>query len=790
VQVDASSGTVTYTPSADFFGTDRFVYTVSDRQSASSRAVVDISVLPRDDAPQAADDFAHTDQDVPVVIDVLANDADADGDLDVRSVSVVELPLHGATEVDPDTGAITYSPAAGFRGLDSCVYEVRDAAGQAATATVRIEVRPTSHPPRATADAAETPEDTPVTIDVAANDTDPDGDLDPGSVRILVQPLHGGAVVVPETGQIVFTPPADFSGVALLWYEIRDALDQPDTGLVQVTVTPVNDPPVAGEDAALTRLDTPIDVHVLTNDRDSDSRLDPASLRIDTGPASGTVVLQPDGSVRYTPRAGFIGTDTFRYAIADDVGARSNVATVTLTVQAEPAMLIVGRVCEDLDGTGPSLAGPGVAGVAIYLLDGQGQLLATALTQADDLVTPEDETGWYHFPDLPTGTYIVAQKRMTGWSQSYPHATGLELADPPVQPGMHVVTLSQLAEPAVLDFGVFRSGEAGLASVAGRVYVDVNNNGLCDPQEMGLPNVPITISGPVTRVTYTRDDGSYGFEDLPAGDYTIVETQPLLFQDGRDTPGTPHTGSCDDDRFENLALMPDMALMDYNFGEFGLKSQFISKQLLLASTPPSRVFLGQLQVATGDSLLLLAVPADGTLRAATTSEGEPPAVQLYDEHWRPLALAAPGGTLRTPVTAGQHLLMYVHAGSAATVDVTLDAGPPPSPAYVHTNRARIHDVNDDGVVSPRDVLLVINTLNATGSRQLPKINLGTYYLDVNADTYLSPRDALLIINTLNQIADLGEGEQTAAVRDRALWEFLAETEEAAADALDALLDSP
>ncbi|MCU0962013.1 MAG: FG-GAP-like repeat-containing protein [Pirellulaceae bacterium] len=212
VQVDASSGTVTYTPSADFFGTDRFVYTVSDRQSASSRAVVDISVLPRDDAPQAADDFAHTDQDVPVVIDVLANDADADGDLDVRSVSVVELPLHGATEVDPDTGAITYSPAAGFRGLDSCVYEVRDAAGQAATATVRIEVRPTSHPPRATADAAETPEDTPVTIDVAANDTDPDGDLDPGSVRILVQPLHGGAVVVPETGQIVFTPPADGCG--------------------------------------------------------------------------------------------------------------------------------------------------------------------------------------------------------------------------------------------------------------------------------------------------------------------------------------------------------------------------------------------------------------------------------------------------------------------------------------------------------------------------------------------------------------------------------------------------
>ena len=123
----------------------------------------------------------------------------------------------------PSRGQITYTPATGFIGLDTLLYRVFDATEKSATATVRIDVLPTSDPPHAVDDAAETPEDTPVSIDVAANDTDADGDLDPRSVRILVGPLQGTAEVDPRRDGSYTRPPRTSSGDELLWYEIRDA---------------------------------------------------------------------------------------------------------------------------------------------------------------------------------------------------------------------------------------------------------------------------------------------------------------------------------------------------------------------------------------------------------------------------------------------------------------------------------------------------------------------------------------------------------------------------------------
>ena len=759
--VDGVNGAVTYTPEADFSGADRFVYAVSDMQGISARAVVEIIVQPVSDPPLAEDDLAETDKDVPVVVDVLANDTDADGDLDPTSVVLVGSPQHGYAEVDPATGQILYTPDAGFTGVDAFVYRVLDLTQQAATATVLLEVFSIGHPPEAVSDVAETPEDTPITIDVAANDTDADGDLDPGSVRIRVGPLQGTADVDPQTGQVLFTPAADFSGDVLLWYEIRDTLGQSDIGLVHITVTPVNDPPQAHDDTAVILRDTPTDLYVLSNDTDVDSAIDRTTLRIETDPTSGTVAIQTDGSVRYTPLTGFTGTDHFQYTVEDDAGARSNMAMVSIMVQAEPTMLVVGRTFEDLDAEGPGLEGPGVAGYPIYLLDGQGQLLATTLTQTDDLATPEDETGWYQFPDLPPGTYVVAQKNVPPWRQSHPEDQGIQLPDAHVNPGLYVVTLSKSQTLEVLDFGNYRSGEVGHASIAGHVYLDVNDDGICGPQELMLPNVPITIEGPVTRVVMTDATGSYRADDLPAGLYTITETQPLIFQDGRDTIGTPHSGTLENDRFVDVELLPDMLAEDYDFGEYGLKSQFIGKQLLLASTPPGSVYLGALQVGSGESVLLLEAPESGTLHAAASSEGELPTIQLYDDHWRPVALTASQGELRVPVAGGDTYLVYVNATDPATINATLDTGPAPQPAFVYRNAQNAIDVNADGYVSPRNALLVINALNTTGARQLSGVNLSDAYVDVSGDGYLSPRDALLVIDWLNHGDGEGEGEGEA-----------------------------
>ncbi|MCU0962796.1 MAG: Ig-like domain-containing protein, partial [Pirellulaceae bacterium] len=758
-RVAPATGMVQYVPGVKFFGEDMFTYEVCDTHGASARARVTLTVVSRPDAPLAGDDAAQTRINQAVTVPVLANDSDADEDLVPGTLRVWNGPLHGRATVDGSTGTITYEPLANFVGSDQFTYEVCDATAFCDTATVTIHV--TNAPPVAVDDAANTPEAVPVNIDLTGNDGDPDGNLDPRSVRILISPLGATVTLDPQTGVATYIPRSGFSGVDLFAYEISDttgAYGPPAIGSVHIMVTPVNDPPQAQDDTMFALPDTPIDLDVLGNDNDVDSLIDRATVTIEEGPSSGSVVAQVDGSVRYTPRTGFTGTDQFRYTVQDDAGARSNVAVVTITVQAAPPMLVVGRVFEDTDQDGPGLEGTGIAGQLIYLLNGQAQLLATTLTQADDPATPEDETGWYHFPDLAPGTYVVAEQRMAGWRQSHPQDTGIRLPDLAVHPGLYVITLSPSHALDVLDFGTFPSSAAGYASISGRVYLDVDNDGVCDPPELGVPNVPITIDGPVTRVVVTDADGCYRAGDLPAGRYTITETQPLVFLDGRETAGAPQPGSVANDCFLDVELLPDMQGEEYNFGEYGLKAQFIGKHLYLASTPPTNVFLAQLQVTSGESLLAFTAPKDGTLCATAMLEGESQPVQLYNEHWRPVSLSAPAGTLRAPVTGGDSYLMYVGSRGTTVVNVALSPVVAAEPVFVFTNNVRAEDVNADGCVSPRDALLVINALNATGSRYLAGVNLSANYIDVSDDDYLSPIDALMVINRLNRVPDRGEGE--------------------------------
>ncbi len=761
--VDPATGMITYTPDANFNGTDTFLYEVFDMDGASDWAAVTVGVLAVDDPPQAVDDKATAVAVVPVIINVLANDIDHDGNLDPTTVTVLDGPAVGSVAVDPASGKITYISVAGFAGFATFTYEVFDTTGSSDTAVVIVEVLPANSPPTARDDAANTNEDHSVTIDVTANDSDPDENLDPTTVQILVSPSRGSVEIDLSNGSLTYTPAEGFDQVEVFAYQVSDTHGERSLAIVTVTVNPINDPPVAHDDTADTWRDTPIDLYVLNNDTDVDSAIDRTTLRIEAEPASGSVVIQADGAVRYMPQEGFTGTDQFRYTVADDAGALSNVAVVTITVQPEPMILVVGRTFEDLDREGPELAGPGLAGQTILLLDSQGHLISTTITQTDNPATPEDESGWYLFPDLQPGTYIVAHQKVAGWVQSHPADQGIPLPEVDANPGVYVVTISTTNDLEVLDFGIYRSENDGDGSISGYVYVDVNNNGNCDPQEMRLPNVPITIDGPVRRLMMTEADGSYRADHLPAGVYTITETQPLVFLDGRDTPGTPFSGKVENDRFLDVELLPGTEAKEYNFGEYGLRAEFISKRLYLASTPPGSDFLSHVQVEEGESLLLLELPASGTLRASVRSEGEPSAIQFYDVQWRPVALSTRDGVLSAPVTQGDQLVMYVGTARPAEVSATLETAPDVDSVYVYTNPRQSVDVNGDGYVSPRDALLVINRLNAGAGGAVDGVNLGAYYLDVNGDRLLSPIDALLVINSLNGGALAGgEGEGTGA----------------------------
>ena len=342
-------GSFTYTPAANFNGSDSFTYTAFDGIAHSNTATVSITVDAVNDAPVAANDSGSTIIDTPITIAVLANDTDVDGD--TLSVASLTQPGNGTAVINLDN-TVTYTPATGYIGFDSFTYTVSDGNGGAATGTVTIEV---SAPPTALDFPASTNEDT--SIDLTLNGSDAEtseltftivsgpsqGTLSP----LTDQPSASGT----DTALVTYTPAPNYHGSDAFTYRVTDSAGLWDEATVSITVNSVNDAPVAADDTATTDVGMPVTVAVLANDTDVDgdslsvSAVDPVSSH------GGSVTNNAGGTVTYTPPAGFSGTDTFTYTASDGNGG-SDTATVTITVApASPTTLHVA----DLDGTSSSV---------------------------------------------------------------------------------------------------------------------------------------------------------------------------------------------------------------------------------------------------------------------------------------------------------------------------------------------------------------------------------------------------------------------------------------------------
>ncbi|MNJ85101.1 hypothetical protein D3C87_25680 [compost metagenome] len=322
--VDPITGEITYTPNPNFNGVDTLIYSICDTGMPvlCDTAMVIITVNPVNDPPIANEDTTTTDEDTPVVINTPSNDTDPDGNLDETSVTVVTPPVNGVATVDPVTGEITYTPNSGFSGNDTLIYSICDTGMPVLcdTAMVIITVDPVNNPPVANEDTATTDEDTSIVIDVPANDTDPDGNLDETSVTIVTPPSNGTVTVDTVTGEITYVPNPNFNGNDTLIYSICDTGIPVlcDTAMVIITVNPVNDPPVADQDNAATNEDTPVIINVPSNDTDPDGNLDETNVTIVTPPSNGTATIDPvTGEVTYTPNPNFNGVDTLIYSICD-----------------------------------------------------------------------------------------------------------------------------------------------------------------------------------------------------------------------------------------------------------------------------------------------------------------------------------------------------------------------------------------------------------------------------------------------------------------------------------------
>ena len=215
-------------------------------------------------------------------------------------------------------------------------------------------------PPIGVSDSYTTTEDTPLTVPapgVLANDSDPELQTLTVAPTSVTQPAHG-VVAVNGDGSFTYTPVTDYHGPDSFTYRANDGASDSATTTVDLTVTPVEDPPVAVADSYAATEDTPLAVAatgVLTNDSDIDG--DALTAAVVSGPSHGSVALAANGSFTYTPAANYNGTDSFTYAANDGI-ANSNNATVNLTVaavnDAPVAVADVGTTMQDSPLVSPS----------------------------------------------------------------------------------------------------------------------------------------------------------------------------------------------------------------------------------------------------------------------------------------------------------------------------------------------------------------------------------------------------------------------------------------------------
>ncbi|HVR66437.1 MAG TPA: cadherin-like domain-containing protein, partial [Verrucomicrobiae bacterium] len=259
--------------------------------------------------PVANNDIAATNEDTAVTVNVLANDKDANGD----SLTVTgATALHGAVTINAN-GTLTYTPVGNYNGGDTISYTISDGKGGTASGSVAVTVAAVNDGPVAAGDKAATNEDTAVTVNVLGNDSDVDGD----KLSVTAASAGHGTVTVNADGTLTYKGDANFNGNDTITYSISDGHGGTASSTVAVTVNAVNDGPVAGADKAMVNEDGAVTVDVLGNDSDVDGD----KLTV-TGAAAGhgTVTVNADGTLTYTPNANYSGGDTITYSVSDGKG--------------------------------------------------------------------------------------------------------------------------------------------------------------------------------------------------------------------------------------------------------------------------------------------------------------------------------------------------------------------------------------------------------------------------------------------------------------------------------------
>jgi hypothetical protein len=403
ISVNCSSGT--YTPSSGFSGSDGFTYVVSDGslESSGSVTVTVTTVALVNNPPSASSVSITTLEDTAKAWTPVVSDPEG-GSL---ACTIITPPANGSVTVAAGCGSGTYTPNPNFNGTNTFTYRVCDPATACDSAVVTVTVTPVNDLPVASSVSITTLEDTAKTWTPTVSDVD-GGSL---ACTILTAPANGSATVAGGCASGTYTPAANFSGSNSFTYRTCDIAGGCASATVSITVTAVNDPPVAGS----VSITTPEDTATAWTPVVSDVEGGALTCSIRTAPANGSATVAAGcASGTYTPNLNFSGSNTFRYRVCDAAGACDN-ANVSVTVTAVNDPPTAGNVMVTASEDGPSVGW--TPAVADPDTASRSCLIVSAPANGSASVTNNCSSGSYtpkpNFSGSDTFTYQVSDGTST-----------------------------------------------------------------------------------------------------------------------------------------------------------------------------------------------------------------------------------------------------------------------------------------------------------------------------------------------------------------------------------------
>lgn len=549
------NGTVLFTAPTDpavFGQTARFSYTLRDAAGLTDTADVEVLILPPA-SPYALDDDYRANAALQInendngdlfTFDVLANDfSNAPA---TRVLTADPVRVSGEGTLGRSGNLITYIPPANFFGEVVFTYQMNDGdtvneLNERRTATATINVLPVNDAPISEVRTIAGQEDTPQTITAASLNLSSgprESDVLRFTTATMVDTSTGSVTL--ESGNIRFTPARDYFGDAVIRYVVTDngTPNLPSLeSFITVAVAPVNDAPTAENDNVTVAEDNSLTItisNLLSNDRPGPDNEDSQTLSFT--PVVGTVATS-NGTLRqsivdstdvliYTPNADFNGTDSFTYQISDGQSANSTATgTVSIRITEVNDAPVAQTITKSVFAGVPTVFDltPELAAMFKGAANESSQTLRiTNATQGSSplgtLVLNANGTLTYTAPlgteGRETFSYVITDNGTTNGSPDFKTAVGSFNVD-------------------VLPFIP--------SSFRGFVYIDDNTNGVMDPNELRIGGADVTLtiaadpnvpgSTDVQRKAVTEADGSYSFELLPPGAYTVSYAVPMMTTD-------------------------------------------------------------------------------------------------------------------------------------------------------------------------------------------------------------------------------------------------------------------